>query len=232
MSSRKVLVVDDEPDIVELVSYNLKKEGFEVSSVPDGEEALAKIRKGRFDLLILDLMLPGLQGMELCRILRSDPKTKNLPIIMLTAKGEEVDRILGLETGADDYMTKPFSPRELAARVKTVLRRYSERPDGDKVIKIGNLLINKETYSVSKKNAPLTLSSTEFKLLLCLVERRGKVFSRDQLLDAVWKDETFVETRTVDVHVRRLRTQIEDDPSNPKYIKTRRGIGYYVDADI
>lgn len=232
MSSRKVLVVDDEPDIVELVSYNLKKEGFEVSSVPDGEEALAEIKKGKADILILDLMLPGLQGMELCRILRSDPKTKNLPVIMLTAKGEEVDRILGLETGADDYMTKPFSPRELIARVKAVLRRYSERPDGDEVIRIGNLLINKETYSVSKKNVPLTLSSTEFKLLLYLVERRGKVFSRDQLLDAVWKDETFVEPRTVDVHIRRLRTQIEDDPSNPKYIRTRRGIGYYVDADI
>jgi len=232
MNPRRVLVVDDEPDIVELVSYNLKKEGFEVSSVPDGEEALAEIKKGKADILILDLMLPGLQGMELCRILRSDPKTKNLPIIMLTAKGEEVDRILGLETGADDYITKPFSPRELAARVKAVLRRISERPDGDKVIRIGNLLINKETYSVSKKNVPLTLSSTEFKLLLYLVERRGKVFSRDQLLDAVWKDETFVEPRTVDVHVRRLRTHIEDDPSNPKYIKTRRGIGYYVDADI
>lgn len=231
MHSKKVLVVDDEPDIVDLVAYNLGKEGFHVSSASDGEEALARIRKGKFDFVILDIMLPGLQGTELCRILRNDPKTKNLPIILLTAKGEEVDRIIGLEIGADDYVTKPFSPRELVARVKAVLRRFSEEPEGDKVVRIGKLLINKETYSVSKGNVPLSLSSTEFRLLLYLVERKGKVFSRDQLLDAVWKDEAFVEPRTVDVHIRRLRTQIEDDPSAPEYIKTRRGIGYYVEAD-
>jgi phosphate regulon transcriptional regulator PhoB len=225
-----MLVVDDEPDIIELVSYNLSKEGFDVSSASDGEEALTKIRKGDFDLLILDLMLPGIQGMELCRILRNDPKTAHIPIIMLTAKGEEVDRVLGLEIGADDYMTKPFSPRELVARVKAVLRRLSEKAGVPQVVRIGDLEINKETYSVSKKNVPVMLSSTEFRLLLYLVERKGKIFSRDQLLDAVWKDEAFVEPRTVDVHVRRLRTQIEDDPSAPKYIKTRRGIGYYVDA--
>ena len=232
MSRRKILVVDDEPDIVELVSYNLKKEGFDVASAADGEEALSMIRRGNFDFLILDLMLPGIQGMELCRILRNDPKTAHIPIIMLTAKGEEVDRILGLETGADDYMTKPFSPRELIARVKAVLRRLSEKAETPQVVRIGDLEINKETYSVSKKNVPVMLSSTEFKLLLYLVERKGKIFSRDQLLDAVWKDEAFVEPRTVDVHIRRLRTQVEDDPSEPKYIKTRRGIGYYVEADI
>ena len=232
MSRRKILVVDDEPDIVELVSYNLKKEGFDVASAADGEEALSMIRRGNFDFLILDLMLPGIQGMELCRILRNDPKTAHIPIIMLTAKGEEVDRILGLETGADDYMTKPFSPRELIARVKAVLRRLSEKAETPQVVRIGDLEINKETYSVSKKNVPVMLSSTEFKLLLYLVERKGKIFSRDQLLDAVWKDEAFVEPRTVDVHIRRLRTQVEDDPSEPKYIKTRRGIGYYVGADI
>jgi len=232
MGGKKVLVVDDEPDIAELVVYNLRKEGFEVSSAPDGEEALARIRKGTFDFIILDLMLPGIKGMELCRILRNDPKTKDLPVIMLTAKGDEVDRILGLETGADDYLAKPFSPRELVARVKAVLRRTGERPAGAGAIRIGDLLINRETYSVSKGGKPLALSSTEFKLLLYLVERKGKVFSRDQLLDAVWKDEAFVEPRTVDVHIRRLRTQIEDDPSVPKYIKTRRGIGYYADADL
>ena len=232
MSRRKILVIDDEPDIVELVSYNLKKEGFDVASAADGEEALSMIRRGNFDFLILDLMRPGIQGMELCRILRNDPKTAHIPIIMLTAKGEEVDRILGLETGADDYMTKPFSPRELIARVKAVLRRLSEKAETPQVVRIGDLEINKETYSVSKKNVPVMLSSTEFKLLLYLVERKGKIFSRDQLLDAVWKDEAFVEPRTVDVHIRRLRTQVEDDPSEPKYIKTRRGIGYYVEADI
>ena len=229
---KKVLVVDDEPDIVELVSYNLRKEGFDVSTASDGEEALGRIRQGSFDFLLLDLMLPGIQGTELCRILRGDPKTRNLPIIMLTAKGEEVDRILGLEMGADDYISKPFSPRELVARVKAVLRRTGEKPAESRIVRAGNLLIDKESYSVSKENRPLDLSSTEFRLLLYLVERKGKVFSRDQLLDAVWKDEAFVEPRTVDVHIRRLRTQIEDDPSQPRYVKTRRGIGYCMDADI
>ena len=227
----KVLIVDDEPDIVELISYHLNKEGFSVSSAFDGEEALAKIRKEKFDFIILDLMLPNVQGMEICRIMRSDPKTKNVPIIMLTAKGEEVDKILGLEMGAVDYMTKPFSPRELLARIKTVMRRTSEKKTEETVIRIGKLAINKETFTVTKDNKPLALSSTEFRLLLYLVERRGKVFNRDQLLDGVWKDEAFVEPRTVDVHIRRLRTQIEDDPSNPKYVKTKRGIGYYVDAE-
>ena len=231
MSMKKMLVVDDEPDIVELVTYNLRKEGFDVSSAFDGEEALAKIRKEKFDFIILDLMLPGVQGMEICRILRNEPITRNIPIIMLTAKGEEIDKILGLEMGADDYMTKPFSPRELLARVKTVMRRTSEKTSDAAVIRIGKLSINKETYTVTKDDKPLELSSTEFRLLLYLVERRGKVFSRDQLLDAVWKDEAFVEPRTVDVHIRRLRTHVEDDPANPKYVKTKRGIGYYADAE-
>jgi phosphate regulon transcriptional regulator PhoB len=227
----RILVVDDEPDIVDLVAYNLKKEGFDVVSASDGEEALTKIRKDKFDFIILDLMLPGMNGMEICRILRNDQRTKNVPIIMLTAKGEEVDKILGLEMGADDYMTKPFSPRELLARVKTVMRRISEKTAEEKVIRIGKLTINRESYAVLKGDVPLDISSTEFKLFLYLVERRGKVFNREQLLDAVWKDEAFVEPRTVDVHIRRLRTQIEDNPANPKYIKTKRGIGYYVDAE-
>ena len=231
MGNVKILVVDDEPDIVELVTYNLKKEGFDVSPAFDGEEALARIRKEKFDFIILDLMLPGIQGMEICRIMRSDPLTKNIPIIMLTAKGEEIDKILGLEIGADDYMTKPFNPRELLARIKTVMRRTSERTIDETVVRIGKLAINKETYTVTKDDKPLELSSTEFRLLLYLVERRGKVFSRDQLLDAVWKDEAFVEPRTVDVHIRRLRTHIEDDPANPGYVKTKRGVGYYVDAE-
>jgi phosphate regulon transcriptional regulator PhoB len=229
MNTKKILVVDDEPDLVELVSYNLKKEGFKVFTAPDGEDALDKVRKGPFDLIILDLMLPGIQGVELCRMLRSNPKTEAIPIIMLTAKGEVSDRIRGLETGADDYMAKPFSPKELVARVKAILRRTGEGPTKVKVISIGNLHIDRETYTVTKGNAPLHLSATEFKLLLFLAERKGRVFSREQLLDAVWKDESFVEPRTVDVHIRRLRTQIEDDPSDPVYIKTRRGVGYYVE---
>lgn len=224
--------MDDEPDIVELVGYNLKKEGYSVSSAIDGEEALNKIRNGNFDVMVLDLMLPGIQGVELCRILRNDPRTKKLPIIMLTARGDEVDRIIGLETGADDYMSKPFSPRELLARIKAVLRRTSENPVEDRVLTIGDLAINKDTYAVSKKGDLIPLSSTEFKLLVYLAERRGKIFSRDQLLNAVWKDESYVEPRTVDVHIRRLRTQIEDEPSNPRYVRTRRGIGYYMDANL
>ena len=228
---KKILVVDDEQDIVELVSYNLRKEGFDVSSASDGEEALAIIKGGNFNLIVLDLMLPGIQGMELCRILRNDPKTRQLPMIMLTAKSEEVDRIIGLETGADDYITKPFSTRELIARVKAVLRRTTGEISDNSEVRIGSLTINRDSYQVFKRDVPLDLSSTEFRLLLYLIERRGKILSRDQLLDAVWRDESFVEPRTVDVHIRRLRVQIEDDPSNPEYIRTRRGIGYYVDAD-
>jgi phosphate regulon transcriptional regulator PhoB len=231
VSTKEILIVDDEPDIVELVSYNLRKEGFSVSSASDGEEALGRIRKGKFDLVVLDLMLPGIQGMELCRILRKNPETESLPIVMLTAKGEATDKVIGLEIGADDYLAKPFSPRELIARIKAVLRRTAGKPAGEKIVRIGDLVINRETYTVLKNNTPLTLSSTEFRLLLYLVERKGRVFSRDQLLDAVWKNEAYVEPRTVDVHIRRLRTQIEDDPANPVYIKTRRGIGYFVDAE-
>ncbi len=228
---RKILVVDDEVDLLDLISYNLEKDGFEVSTASDGEEALSEIRKTRYDLVVLDLMLPGIQGMELCRILRGDPKTDTIPIIMLTAKGEEVDRILGLEIGADDYITKPFSPRELIARIRAVLRRTSEKFREGKVVRIGDLIIDAGNYTVTKKDVSVNLSATEFRLLLFLVERRGKVFSREQLLDAVWKDEAFVEPRTVDVHIRRLRAQIEDDPSAPAYIKTKRGIGYYVEAE-
>jgi phosphate regulon transcriptional regulator PhoB len=230
--NQKILIVDDEPDIVDLVSYNLKKDGFRVTTASGGEEALDKIRRGAFDLVVLDLMLPGLQGVELCRIIRNDPKTAGTPIIMLTAKGEEADRVIGLESGADDYMTKPFSARELIARIKAVLRRTGEKEKTEKIIRLGKLLFNTETYSVTKGNTPLELSATEFKLLLYLVERKGKVFSREQLVDAVWKGEAFIEPRTVDVHIRRLRTQIEDDPSNPAYLKTRRGVGYYVDDSL
>jgi phosphate regulon transcriptional regulator PhoB len=224
-----ILVIDDEPDIVDLVAYNLKKDGFIVSTAPDGEEALRKINTEDFALIILDLMLPGIQGMELCRMLKKSPRTENLPIIMLTARVEEIDRILGLETGADDYMTKPFSPRELVARVKAVLRRAAPKTEEENIIHIGDLVINRETFSVIKSDHLLALSATELKLLLYLIERRGKIFNREQLLRGVWKDESYVEPRTVDVHIRRLRTRIEDDPANPKYIKTKRGLGYYFD---
>jgi phosphate regulon transcriptional regulator PhoB len=229
---QKILVVDDEHDIIELLSYNLIREGFDVATAADGEEALKKIREDLFDLIVLDLMLPGIQGMELCRILRNDPKTKNVPIIMLTAKTDEVDKILGLEMGADDYLTKPFSVRELIARIKAVLRRSLHMPANAEQMTVGDLVINTETYSVTKRNVALNLSPTEFRLLMYLVERRGKIFNRDQLLNAVWKDEGYVEPRTVDVHISRIRTQIEDDPANPVYIKTRRGHGYYFEDNL
>jgi phosphate regulon transcriptional regulator PhoB len=226
---KHILIIEDEADLVELIAYNLKKEGFAVDSSSDGEAAIGKIRRVNYDLLILDLMLPGIQGMELCRIVRNDPKTAGLPIIMLTAKGDEIDRILGLEMGADDYMAKPFSPRELVARVKAVLRRASEKPVTEKILKIGEIEIDRERYIASIRGTPVKLSATEFKLLLFLAERRGRVFSRNQLLDAIWRDEAFVEPRTVDVHIRRLRAQIERNPANPRYIKTMRGIGYVFD---
>jgi phosphate regulon transcriptional regulator PhoB len=228
----KILVVDDEKDILELVSYNLEKEGFDITSSTNGEDALGLIKRQRFDLIILDLMLPGIQGVDLCRILKSSENMSFIPIIMLTAKSEELDKVLGLEMGADDYVTKPFSPRELIARVKAVLRRTREKPAREKVIEIGDLEINTDTYQVSKRGKTIKLSATEFNLLCYLVQRKGRVFNRDILLDAVWKDEAFVEPRTVDVHIRRLRAQIEDNPSHPAYVKTRRGIGYYVDGEL
>jgi phosphate regulon transcriptional regulator PhoB len=230
--NHKILIVDDEPDIVELVSYNLKKDGFRIATASDGEEALSKIRKDKFDLVVLDLMLPGLQGIEICRIIRGDRRLAATPIIMLTAKGEEADRVIGLESGADDYLTKPFSARELVARIKAVLRRTGEKAPAEKIIRLGDLVINTETYGVTKGKTPLDLSATEFKLLTYLVLRKGRVFSREQLVDAVWKGEAFIEPRTVDVHIRRLRTQIEDDPANPVYLKTRRGVGYYVEESV
>lgn len=238
MDNKKILVVDDEADLVELISYNLKKEGFSTDSACDGEEALTKVKRGGYSLLILDLMLPGLQGIEICRIVRNDPMTSALPIIMLTAKGEEPDRVIGLEVGADDYMTKPFSVRELVARVRALLRRSGkalepEAPLTDKkVLRLGSLEIDRERYQVTVNNKTVKLSATEYKLLLYLAERKGRVFNREQLLDAVWRNEAFVEPRTVDVHIRRLRSQIESNPAEPEFIKTMRGVGYFMDGDI
>lgn len=230
MDANKILIVDDEADLVELISYNLKKEGFDIDSALDGEEALSRLRKKNYDLLILDLMLPGIQGMELCRILRNDPATARLPVIMLTAKGEELDKIIGLEMGADDYVTKPFSVRELIARVRAVLRRSRERTASDALLKAGEVEIDKERYAVYRNGMPVKLSAIEFKLLLYLAERKGKVFTREQLLDAVWGNEAFVEPRTVDVHIQRLRAKLEKDPSAPCHIKTMRSIGYFFET--
>jgi DNA-binding response OmpR family regulator len=236
VEGRKVLVVEDERDINELVSYNLGKAGFRVESAFDGAEALRKAHREKFDLIILDIMLPGMDGFELCRAVKSDRELSGIPIIMLTARSEEVDRVLGLELGADDYVVKPFSPRELVARAKAVLRRVARREEageaaGGKVFATGDIEIDAEKFVVRKRGSPVALSATEFKLLLYFASRPGRVFSRDFLLDAVWGDESYVEPRTVDVHIRRLREKIEDDPSNPKRLLTRRGIGYYFSGE-
>lgn len=229
---KTILVVDDEPDIVELVRYNLEKEGFEVLAADHGEKALSLMNRERVDLLILDLMLPGMQGLDVCRRIKENPAHAGLPVIMLTAKSDELDRVLGLEMGADDYVVKPFGPRELVARVKAVLRRAAAgfESKADAVISVGDISIDTGTYTVLKGGNIVDFSATEFRLLLYLARNRGRVFSRDQLLDAVWKDEAFVEPRTVDVHIRRLRSRIEEDPSRPEYIKTKRGIGYFMDT--
>ena len=228
---KRILVVDDEPDITALVSYNLKKEGYGVTIVHEGGEAIDLAKKKDFDLIILDLMLPGVHGMEVCRLLRAGHRTKSVPVIMLTAKSDEADRVRGLETGADDYMAKPFSPRELIARVKAVLRRSGDQKRPDEIITVGDLRINKATFTVTRRSGAIDLSATEFRLLVHLAEHKGRVFSREQLLNAVWKDEALVEPRTVDVHIRRLRAQIEDDPAEPSIIRTKRGIGYYLEEE-
>ena len=227
-----VLIVEDEKDIRELIDYNLRKQGFRTETARDGAEALRKIRDGKAGLIILDLMLPEIDGMELCKLIKSDPEqaVRRLPVVMLTARSEEIDKVLGLELGADDYITKPFSTRELVARVKAVLRRYGAGAAGEsggKIIKADELVIDEEKYTVTKRGRQLDLSAVEFKLFLYLVRRPGRIMSRDFLLDAVWGNESYVEPRTVDVHIRRLREKLEDDPSEPRYILTKRGVGYY-----
>jgi phosphate regulon transcriptional regulator PhoB len=233
---KNILVIDDEADIVELVAYNLKKEGFEVDTAHDGEEGLKKIDSKKYDLIFLDLMLPGIQGIELCKRIRNTSETSRIPVIMLTAKGEEIDKIIGLEVGADDYITKPFSPRELVARAKAILRRaeqpveaVEEARQAESILKIRDMTIDKERFTVMVGDRQVKLSATEFKLLLFLAERPKRIFNREQLLDMVWGNDVYVEPRTVDVHIRRLRAKIENDPNNPEYIKTMRGVGYFVE---
>jgi len=224
--NKRVLIIEDDKDIVELVRYNLEKEGFQVTGVSDGLTGLAQVKKAPPDLLLLDLMLPGLSGLEICKDLRRDAKFARLPILMLTARGDEADRVVGLELGADDYVTKPFSPRELVARVKALLRRVEPAAAPEKVIEVGRLRIDPGSYRVTRDSKPLPLSTLEFRLLYHLASRPNRVFTRDQLLDAVWGSERFVTPRSVDVYIRRLREKVEADPENPAHLKTVRGAGY------
>lgn len=223
---KRILIIEDDKDIVELVRYNLEKDGFQVLATGDGTTGLAQLRKSLPDLLILDLMLPKLSGLEVCKEVRRDGTLSRLPILMLTARGEEADRIVGLELGADDYVTKPFSPRELVARIKALLRRVEAPAGGEKPIDVGQLRIDPAAYRVTRGGKSVPLSTLEFRLLYYLAARPNKVFSRDQLLDAVWGTERFVTPRSVDVYVRRLREKIEPDPQHPAYVKTIRGAGY------
>jgi DNA-binding response OmpR family regulator len=220
---KRIAIVEDERDVADLVVHYLRKNGYDMVTYDNGETALSKLRSNPPDLLILDLMLPGIDGLELCRLLRADPATKWLPIIMLTAKGEETDRIVGLEMGADDYVTKPFSPNELMARVKAVLRRGQKAGAVSKVIRYGQLLLDDERHIVTIGKAEIELSAKEFGLLEYLLQRPGRVHSRDQILGAVWGHDYNGESRTVDVHIRHLRAKI---PMLTKAIVTVKSFGY------
>lgn len=224
----KILIVDDEQDITELISYNLEREGFSTIKAFNGDKIFPIIKSQKPDLIILDLMLPGMNGLDICKGIRANPDTARLPVIILTAKGDEVDKIIGLEIGADDYMTKPFSVKELIARVRTILRRVQEREklSTKKMFEYEGLMINYESCAVHVQGRVINLSPTELKILFFLTRNPGRVYSRNQILDHVWGDDTFITDRAVDVHIRRLRGQIEKDMENPRYVLTVRGFGY------
>lgn len=230
---QKILVVEDEGDIRELIRYNLAQEGFAVEEAGDGAEALERVQRRAPDLLVLDLMLPRMSGLELCRRLRANSETARLPIIVVTAKGAEVDRVLGLEMGADDYVVKPFSPREVVARVKALLRRVNAGLETSHAggYERGRLRIDFGTYEVFVDGVKKDLALREFELLRFFAQHPMRVYGREQLLDLVWGRDTFVEPRTVDVHVRRLRQQIERDDAKPELILTVRSVGYRFNPD-
>jgi DNA-binding response OmpR family regulator len=219
----RILVVDDEPEAVELLEFNLKKAGFDVITATDGAQAIKQARSALPHLIVLDLMLPEIDGLEVCKILRRDPATARIPIIMLTAKAAEVDRIVGLELGADDYVTKPFSPRELVLRVNKVLRRGQPDQAEPDTFRLGHLLIDTPRHLIQWRGKSVELTSTEFKLLALLAKRCGRVQSREQLLRDVWEYSATVDTRTVDTHMRRLREKL--GPA-AKHLDTVRGVGY------
>lgn len=222
MSKGKILIVEDDRDIVEMVEYNLKEEGYETLSALNGEEGLKLARSGKPDLIILDLMLPAIDGFEVCRILKNEDMTANIPIIILSAKSQETDKVVGLELGADDYITKPFSPRELLARIKAILRRGRE-PQISHIINRGKIVIDSRRHKVTVSGKEISLTSAEFKLLKSLAQRPGVVLSRDQILDEVSGPDSMVYDRTVDAHIKSLRRKLDKAKD---YIETIRGVGY------
>ena len=224
--AKKILIVDDEPLIVKGLKYSLEQDNYEIESAQDGEEAITKFFAGQYDLILLDVMLPKIDGIEVCQRIR---ERSNVPIIMLTAKGDDMDKILGLEYGADDYMTKPFNILEVKARIKTIFRRtaMTQRESGKRIITVRDMQMNLNNRSVTVADKEVNLTAKEFDLLQLFVTNRGKVFSRESLLETIWKYDYLGDLRTVDVHIRRLREKIEKTPSQPEYIFTKWGVGYY-----
>lgn len=226
MVKKKILVVDDEPDVTELVAYHLKAKGFHVETLNDATSSISKARLYEPDLIILDIMMPGLSGIQICRILRTDGNLSKVPIIFLTAKAEAHDRIEGLESGADDYISKPFSPKELVLRVESILRRIDSSLDSvSSRLQVGGILLDSESHVVTVRGESLVLTATEFKLLRLLMQRQGRVQTREHLLLNVWNYSADIETRTVDTHVRRLREKLGTEAA---WIETIRGVGYRV----
>lgn len=221
--SSKILIIDDEPDVADILVMNLKAGGYRVVTSDNGEAGLAKAKAEAPNLIVLDLMLPKMSGLEVCKALKRDAATSRIPIIMLTAKSDEVDRIVGLELGADDYVTKPFSPREILLRVQSVLRRSSAGGDKQERIKVGEILLDHSRHEVRIRDEKIELTATEFRLLAILMERRGRVQTRDRLLNDVWGYESVIDTRTVDTHIRRLREKLGPCAD---YVETVRGVGY------
>ena len=224
-SGASVLVVEDEEAIMTLLKYNLEKEGFKVSTAMDGEEALARVKEFKPDIIVLDWMLPSMSGVEVCKSLRRSGDTRNIPIIMLSARGQEDDRIQGLDSGADDYITKPFSPSELIARIRAVFRRIRPAFSAE-TLAFEDVSMDLTTHRVTRAGNEIHLGPTEFRLLRYFMEHPGRVFSREQLLDAVWGQDIFVELRTVDVHIRRLRKALNFDGAQPDLVRTVRAAGY------
>ncbi len=223
--AKRILLVDDEPLILKGLKFSLEQDGYETDTAADGEEALEKMRNGGYDIVLLDVMLPKLSGIEVCQAIR---ETSNVPIIMLTAKGEDMDKILGLEYGADDYMTKPFNILEVKARIKSILRRANAAPEAPKLeLTAQDLTINIGNRSVIAHGEPVNLTVKEFDLLQLFMNNPGRVYSRDELLETIWGFDYLGDVRTVDVHIRRLREKIEKDSTKPAYIMTKWGVGYY-----